>query len=475
MRRIVVISVLLASCAPGEHTLAVDLQTDLNPGTEFVAVRTTAVADTGGAPRSAEVSATVERTYVEPGRVAEWSGFSDGDLTIDVALLDAAGDVVVTRTVRTRLTSDSLVLAVVTRDCRGVSCPRSGDPTDATTCFGGRCVDPRCVDDDCGPAECELDTDCTAVAACATGRCESGVCLFDIDRGCPASEWCNPDTGCRPRSSLPDAGASDAGPPDAGCTPQCDDRACGADPACGTNCGDCDLEEVCLLGACQPLGAATCVPGTATECVGRSEGWSGSECCVFGDVDCVDGDGTFCDEERWTGERCCVDSDLQCVDGGVTGCDGEGVQFTGSLCCVGSDLQCVEGNVTGCDGAKVEFTGALCCVGSDLQCVEGGVLGCDDPDVEYTGDLCCVASDLQCVAGDDASCTGPAMLFTGELCCVNDDAQCVAGNETDCAGSGLLWTGDVCCVQGASICEPLDVASCTGRWTGDFCCDGLPG
>lgn len=236
MRR-ALLCLALTACDPTTVDLAVDLRTDLVPGLEFVAVRTEVV----GTDLRAEEPALRDRTFLTGGRVADLRGVGPGERRILVSLVDAAGDPVAEETVLVELTVSTVVTVLVTRDCAGVTCP--GDET----CYGGRCVDPRCLYDEAGcPSECARAEDCPTAAACAVPRCDVGVCLYRADdTRCDTGEWCHPECGCIP---LPPS-ATDGGAPDP-------DRYCGE---CGLDCtGVANGSGACVAGACV---LASCDPG----------------------------------------------------------------------------------------------------------------------------------------------------------------------------------------------------------------------
>lgn len=215
---------LLSSCGGGGgHDLRVDLRTDLLPGVEFAVARAELV-DVG---RQDEIAALRGQRFLDGVRVATFADLPNGERDVRVRLLDSAGALVVERRVLLRQTGDHGITVLVTRDCRGLACPGSDDDPRATTCLGGRCVDPRCLEDEsaCPAAECATDAECGADVPCARGSCERGVCVVvaEADR-CEAAQYCDPDDGCvsegPPDAGVdagdPDAGGPDAGDPDAG-------------------------------------------------------------------------------------------------------------------------------------------------------------------------------------------------------------------------------------------------------------------
>ena len=215
--RWLLLSLLLAACQ-NDQELAVDVRTDLVPGREFdeVSVSLDGVA---AEPRAV----TLGDDYGRPRRVAELVGVASGRRNLRVALsLD--GEEVVARRVSVRMEGSLILLVVLARDCRGVTCPGSGDDAAATECLGGRSVDPDCTTVDpssCGAPECDADSDCSTTTPCTVARCAEGVCL-EVARGedepaaCAEGELCLPGTGCVPVDEPADAGSTDAGPVDAG-------------------------------------------------------------------------------------------------------------------------------------------------------------------------------------------------------------------------------------------------------------------
>lgn len=185
-------------CAQPDAGLVVDLRTDLVPSIEFSAIRTTLTGPVGERGNATPVFASDD--FVAGERIAELTGLPDGDYDLSTELLDPARRVVVSRTTHVSLHGTLALTVVVSRDCRGVTCPSaSGDPT-LTTCLGGACVDPRCSAEDrtfC-PSGCTADTECTADSACALARCVEGTCLQIAGDTCGATERCDPESGCVP-------------------------------------------------------------------------------------------------------------------------------------------------------------------------------------------------------------------------------------------------------------------------------------
>ncbi len=205
---------LLAGCDGDPSVLAVDVRTDLVPGVEFTRVRS--ALDSGGPGMiTMDAASAIDQDFVAGQRVAEYEALSAGTYRLVVELLEADGRVALSRPVSVTFDGTSLgVTVVLTRDCRGVVCPEGGDPS-ATACLGGRCVSPECSAEQlerCGTPECTAIAECPLGAACASVSCESGACLLaPRNDQCAASEYCDPEVGCRPRPGAGDSGPSDGG------------------------------------------------------------------------------------------------------------------------------------------------------------------------------------------------------------------------------------------------------------------------
>ncbi len=193
---------LFAGCGARGGTLSIDLVTDLVPGVEIFAARTT-VAPIGVTPdptMSDIVLLSPDGDFAMGERIAEVRALPPGDHHAVIELFDNVGGVLVTRGVDVHVAGSIAVQVVVSRDCLSVSCPGAGDPDDATECLAGHCVSPECSDGSCASSECETDGDCPVPEAdCATYRCRTGVCLAYSTPGmCPMGTACSPDVGCLP-------------------------------------------------------------------------------------------------------------------------------------------------------------------------------------------------------------------------------------------------------------------------------------
>src|SRR5687768_7828144 len=121
-------AVLLAGCGGDDpYTLAVDVKTDLIAGIEFTTVRVTLVAGERRVGQE-ERGAFVGEEFVRAVRVGEIDGLASGSYRMDAELIAADGRVVLARPVALDIRGDTIVLVVLTRDCRMVSCPPAAGP-----------------------------------------------------------------------------------------------------------------------------------------------------------------------------------------------------------------------------------------------------------------------------------------------------------------------------------------------------------
>jgi hypothetical protein len=204
---------LVAGCSNGV-TVYVQLQTDYVAGVEFDEVVAQSIER-----RSASIDAG--ELFARPVQVAEYRGLSTARFDVEVSLR-LRGRVVATARRAQPLRGDAVVLVILTRDCREVSCPAPGR-AEATECVQGQCVPPECDDPSCGVGHCTRDDECSSAARCVVARCREGLCLQLSDPGaCAAGERCVPESGCVPVTGAADAGVVDAraledapSPPDA--------------------------------------------------------------------------------------------------------------------------------------------------------------------------------------------------------------------------------------------------------------------
>jgi len=188
---------IVAGCDAGGRSLIVEIRTDLIPGVEFVTARASL-----SAPGSNEVTipAVLGEDFTTSVRLAEFDGLADGSYELVVTASDVAGEAVVARTVRVELREDLAVTVALSRSCRDITCPMSGDAPASTTCAAGRCVDPACSEltpDRCEPGDCTVDEGCTMPSDCAVGLCVEGGCFYAADdTACPSGQTCSPSVGC---------------------------------------------------------------------------------------------------------------------------------------------------------------------------------------------------------------------------------------------------------------------------------------
>jgi len=189
MRALAVLVLVLVSGCDDRPELIVDVRTDLVPGSELMAL--SASVDGADAVR---VNVDPATDWLAGGRVAELQ-VEPGTRTVVITALDAEGQTVVERSVRVSVELDIGVTVLLTRDCRGVVC----DATNAA-CWAGGCVSDECSDESlssCGDPECTDASECPAAGPCGTARCELGACVYAAGGACGASEFCDPEFGCR--------------------------------------------------------------------------------------------------------------------------------------------------------------------------------------------------------------------------------------------------------------------------------------
>lgn len=333
---VVILSLLAAPACGDAVQLTVDVRTDWQPFVDFDAVETeiSRAPFEDGSPssggRSVRTEVDGDDDYLAGQRVVELDDLDTGRVFVRVTLRNGAGAPVAQRVVDLELAESFALTVVLTRDCRTVTCPGSGDPPGLSECLNGRCVDPRCTTSSpeyCAAAVCVADADCPAGAGCDDTRCEGGVCLCesptDLDAG-PGFDGGAPDAGV-------DGGAIGV---DAGPTP--DTGPCGAGAACapgevqsGVTCGMCGTEERtcgsdCAWGAWSCVGEGVCVAGTTqtdTQACGacnsgtRTRTRTCSSSCTWGSwssygacsgaTGCAPGSTTACANGDSCGHRVC--------------------------------------------------------------------------------------------------------------------------------------------------------------------------
>lgn len=207
------LSVLLASCSADTPTLTVRLYTALVAGPEFTTVETSVVQTIAPGIRR-ELLHTEARSrfgddYSRGRQVATYE-IAEGEYAVRVRLLRPTGELLVERVISLRLAGNTVLPVHITRDCVGVVCPAPGGSAELSTCFAGRCVDPRCSTEAreyCpSVAFCSAASECASPEACATAICQESVCVASpVPDACGSDQWCNPDNGagCEPLSPTP--------------------------------------------------------------------------------------------------------------------------------------------------------------------------------------------------------------------------------------------------------------------------------
>ena len=190
----VLVGLLGCTSDPG---LLVDMRTDYVGGVEFEAIEVS--LDDG--PFEPVILEHARNDYVDGVRVMRYPQVDTGVRRVQVRL--TLGSLVVAeRAAVVDVVETSAVTVVLTRSCRGVTCP-AGD-ADATACLGGECVDPACNPEtpgSCPAAQCANDGDCPSLGDCSAGRCVEGACLVGDDGSCGPDSFCHPTLGCRTTGS----------------------------------------------------------------------------------------------------------------------------------------------------------------------------------------------------------------------------------------------------------------------------------
>lgn len=190
-----------AGCGGGGTRLLVDVKTDLAPGIEVDRVRVRVTAPAGGP--SAELAAVPGDDWLAGRRVADFAGLRGEHALAVEALLE--GTVVLSRPVSLDVVGERGLTVILSRDCRGVTCPADdGDPT-ATACLGGACVDDTCTEESGSCAdECADASGCPPGPPCTVPVCDEGVCLLRAETSaCDSGQACSPEVGCRSSGPRP--------------------------------------------------------------------------------------------------------------------------------------------------------------------------------------------------------------------------------------------------------------------------------
>jgi len=415
------------SCSSG-ILLAVDVRTDLVSGVEFDEVEIQ--LDESPATR---VDAAVGDPFDRGRRVLETEGLELGRHDLEVTLL-SGGTRVVGRSYVIRLDGNLVVLAVLTRDCRGVSCPGAGDSAAATECLGGTCVDPECGalgSDEC-VSECSEDDDCSSTTSCVRPVCVSGVCLEgSAPTSCPAGEYCQPGAGCLP---IPVAGDGSVVRIDAGsCEGEadCDDGfSCTIDRCVSTRCESTPNDAACTTGV-----GPRCAPsdGAADATTGCVSGACSAATCVAGPCENAE-----CFDDACVRSARCADSEMCCSGTCAASCS--------AVPCAGQPAG------TGCRAAAGGCDVEEVCDGSSPTC---------PVDTFAPGGVCRAAAGTCDVAescsGGSADCPMDAFVSLGTGCSVGFcdgmgvcSSTCTPG--ADCPTASPCSIGTVSCSSGSPVC-----------------------
>ncbi len=482
------------ACHDETIALSVDLVTDLVPGTEFVEVTSELSPGTPAAREVKRRVAVSDKGFLQGLRVADFADLSSGSTSVVVSIASPGGKTVAERRARLTVSEDYALTLVISRDCQALVCPVPGGDPELSTCIGGTCASPDCLDGTssaCPKAECQTDKDCGAASSCAQPRCSKGVCLtLPDDTKCPAGQTCNPLSGCfAPTPACQPTSASETSCTD-GKDDDCDGKVDCADPDCASKaCDDgnlCTKDDVCQGGACVP---------------GPVQGCSDDDPCTVDSCDPVKGclhsagpDGTACDD----GNPCTDDDVCQagvCQAGAAKNCDDQN-PCTDDMC--GADGECAHAaNTASCDDG-------VFCNGSD-SCAAGA---CS----VHAGDTCaqacneakkaCVAclSDKDCPTPADqvvegctyATCatTGTKTVKTFASTCNTTSGKCETTATTKKVATGCTrtvksgqscGTGKYCCSNACVArndpdhCSSCGVAcasgqSCKGIGSGHYTC-----
>ncbi|MFT5353197.1 MAG: hypothetical protein ACI9KE_000395 [Polyangiales bacterium] len=321
--------VLLPACTDDNPTLWIDLITDLRPGVDFTAATIRVEPVNAGVAETRQFLFRGESEFSTGVRIASLS-LPPNDYQVTLTLLNA-GATAASQEALVVVSGDRVMTVVISRDCVDVTCPMAADPG-ATSCLGGRCVDPECV---VVEAECTLEctnaSECDSVG-CASAVCSAGTCLYyedddrcaggrcDIVLGCiegsidagsdggvimdggPVGTDAGPDVGTDAGMVMPIFdGGSDAGP--VACPERWPDPGAMCDPQDSTGCGG---SRTCTPDPRTP-GTTFCQPTGGRE-VGESCG--GTRACQRGLIcqAAIDGTNPRCQEQCAVGASCTCSS-----------------------------------------------------------------------------------------------------------------------------------------------------------------------
>lgn len=197
------LTVLLLLCACGQDpsTVYVELRTDLVAGIEFDRIEVLRFSEDGTELLRQETRRVGDRDFLQGSQIATLQG-ADGDWLLEVRLRDAMDGLVVTQPVLVTVRGDTLVTALISRECRDVACPAALGNLSHTACLAGECVSPRCTlesPEECGSPQCDSDESCGSVE-CGDVQCLDGYCFASSGTEaaeCDEDQYCDTYQGCR--------------------------------------------------------------------------------------------------------------------------------------------------------------------------------------------------------------------------------------------------------------------------------------
>ena len=456
-----VVAGLLCACSVDEHSLRVDVQTDLAPGIEFQSILVR--VESNETAHEQEIGADAgDDDFFTGTRAATFGGLPANEFAV-VATMFRSGSPLLRREAVVEVSADTAVLLRFGRSCVGVTCPGAGDSPDARECLGGVCVVPSCVDGtqaDCPQPVCEVDADCedpSETPACLLHHCIDGICEETTDHTiCDPNQVCRNPGGCQSLHECAD---------DEDCVDEssCTDDLCASDGACvyatalaGTACNDiaggvCNERAECVecLGDSDCEGDQSCRQGRCAQCVVDADCGAADPCIQTRCLDraCVSNavaDGTTC-------------MGGQCQDGMCTECIVDGDCDDGNSC---TDDRCV---MAACVSSPIP-NDQSCAAGF---CRDGACTGCTRDALCDSGTPICDLENLRCVV-----CTAESHCSDGNPC-----TQDACGTDQTCSASAVADTTP--CPGGSCMAGTCQPSTCTdglqnGLEQGVDCGTGCP-
>lgn len=349
--------------------------------------------------------------------------------------------------------------------CEGKACGNDGcggncgDCPDLGQCVGSQCLacQPDCVWRDCGDngcggscgtcpdlEECNGDGRCQPVegsmgAPCQTANdCVSGLCGpgYGGDVCTTACvDVCPPEYECREVTSLSDS--QQLCVPEGLCLPVCAGKECG-DDHCGETCGNCDWNEVCVLGTCENVdetcGNGVCAPSETVDTCPEDCGGCGNGICEAWDLA----------DSQWG----------PCLEDCLALCgDGELQPLEDHHACPLDSNDCGDGICSLSEDA------AFCPLDCSASC---GDLICEEGEFPYGCVVDCV------VCGDGVCLQGENAVTCPEDCSLCGDGICdLSEHLSSCSLDCTPVCGDARCAAGENITTcPLDCTTCGDKTCG---------